>query len=237
MKTGSALRRTDLFAATVLSLVGKLLALFLAAACVPLAHAGTLTREQVQQRFKLPYEVGEKRADLPVWPITSTLEKEAGVVAYAYETTDLAPLPGFEGTPMNFLVTLDHKGEFIDVELLSQREPVFTFRDLGGYGDTLLRQFIAQYTAKNLNQPFIIVMDSARNPGALGKDRGGVAMLDGIAKATTSVRIVNQTVLTSALAVARAKLGFVDGARSGRRPRFAATNSNGSPSAKCSTKA
>jgi transcriptional regulator of nitric oxide reductase len=138
------------------------------------------------------------------------LEKEAGNVAYAYETIDITPLPGFEGTPMNFLVTLDRKGEFVDVELLSQREPVFTFRDLGGYGDTLLRQFIAQYTGKNLNQPFVIATDSARNPGGVGKDRGGVALLDGVAKATTSVRIVNQTVLTSALAVARAKLGFVD---------------------------
>ena len=210
MKMGAPIRRPDLFAAAIRSLVGKILAFVLAAACLSPAHAGTLTREQVQQRFKLPYEVGEKLADLPVWPITSTLEKEAGVVAYAYETVDLSPIPGFEGTPMNFLVELDRKGEFIDVELLSQREPVFTFRDLGGYGDTFLRQFIAQYTGKNLNQPFIIAMDSARNPGGVGKDRGGVAMLDGVAKATTSIRIVNQTVLTSALSVARAKLGLVD---------------------------
>jgi NosR/NirI family nitrous oxide reductase transcriptional regulator len=189
---------------------GKAIALVLAAACLSPTSAGTLTREQVQRRFKLPYEVGEKLADLPVWPVTSTLEKEAGAVAYAYETIDITPLPGFEGSPMNFLVTLDRKGEFVDVELLSQREPVFTFRDLGGYGDTFLRQFIAQYTGKNLNQPFIIATDSARKPGGVGKDRGGVAMLDGVAKATTSIRIVNQTVLTSALAVARAKLGFVD---------------------------
>ena len=210
MKTGVAVVRADLFAAKVRSLAGAILALVVAAACLLPAKAGTLTREQVQERFKLPYEVGEKPADLPVWPVASTLEKEAGIVAYAYETIDFAPLPGFEGTPMNFLVTLDRKGEFINVELLSQREPVFTFRDLGGYGDTLLRQFIAQYNGKSLNQPFIIAMDSARNPGVVGKDRGGVAMLDGIAKATTSVRIVNQTVLTSALAVARAKLGFVD---------------------------
>ena len=161
MKMGAAIRRADLFAATIRSLVAKILAFVLAAASLSPAYAGTLTREQVQQRFKLPYEVGEKLADLPVWPVTSTLEKEAGVVAYAYETVDLAPLPGFEGTPMNFLVKLDRKGEFIDVELLSQREPVFTFRDLGGYGDTFLRQFIAQYTGKNLNQPFIIAMDSA----------------------------------------------------------------------------
>src|SRR6185369_17641128 len=36
------------------------------------------------------------------------------------------------------------------------------------------------------------------------------ATLDGISKATTSVRIIHQTVLTAALEVARAKLGFAD---------------------------
>lgn len=116
---------------------------------------------------------------------------------------------------MNFLISIDRKGNFMGVEVLQQREPVFTFRDLGGLGDTPLREFIAQYAGKSLNQPFVIALDAARNHTGLAGKSVGHATLDGIAKATTSVRIVNQTVLTAALAVARAKLGFSERRESG----------------------
>ena len=172
--------------------------------------AGTLKKEDIQRRFGVPYEVQDKLADVPAWPITSSLEKEVGPVAYVFESIDIAPLPGFEGSPMNFLISVDRKGNFMDVEVLQQREPVFTFRDLGGLGDAPLRDFIAQYAGKSLNQPFVIALDAARNHTGLARQAAGHATLDGIAKATTSVRIVNQTVLTSALAVARARLGFAE---------------------------
>ena len=173
------------------------------------AIAGALSKEDVQRRFGVPYEVQDKLSEVPAWPVTSSLEKEAGIVAYVFESADIAPLPGFEGSPMNFLIALDRNGVFMDVEVLQQREPVFTFRDLGGLGDTPLREFISQYVGKSLNQPFVIALDAARNKtGSISSASVGHATLDGISKATTSVRIVNQTVLTSALTVARAKLGF-----------------------------
>lgn len=184
-----------------------------------LAHAGTLKKEEIQRRFSVPYEVQDKLKDVPAWPITSSLEKEVGPVAYVFESIDISPLPGFEGTPMNFLISIDRKGNFMGVEVLQQREPVFTFRDLGGLGDTPLREFIAQYAGKSLNQPFVIALDAARNHTGLAGKSVGHATLDGIAKATTSVRIVNQTVLTSALAVARAKLGFSERRESGPAAR------------------
>lgn len=173
------------------------------------AIAGVLSKEDIQRRFGAPYEVQEMLSDVPAWPVTSSLEKEVGPVAYVFESADIAPLPGFEGSPMNFLIAIDRNGVFMDVEVLQQREPVFTFRDLGGLGDTPLREFIGQYAGKSLNQPFVIALDAARNKtGSVSSASVGHATLDGIAKATTSVRIVNQTVLTSALAVARARLGF-----------------------------
>lgn len=189
---------------------GACLVAFLAFLPAGDAAAGSLKKEDIQRRFGVPYEVQEKLAEVPAWPITSSLEKEVGPVAYVFESIDIAPLPGFEGSPMNFLISIDRKGNFMDVEVLQQREPVFTFRDLGGLGDTPLREFIAQYAGKSLNQPFVIALDAARNHTGLGRQAVGHATLDGIAKATTSVRIVNQTVLTSALAVARAKLGFAE---------------------------
>ena len=116
------------------------------------AWAGMLKKEDIQRRFGVPFEVESKLQDIPAWPVTSSLEKGAGPVAYVFESIDIAPLPGFEGSPMNFLITIDRKGNFMDVEVLQQREPVFTFRDLGGLGDTPLREFIAQYAGKSLNQ-------------------------------------------------------------------------------------
>lgn len=174
-----------------------------------LTLAGDLKKADIERRFGPPYQVQEKLSEIPAWPLTSSLEQEAGPVAYVFESIDLAPLPGFEGTPMNFLISIDRKGNFINVELLHQREPVFTFRDLGGLGDTLLREFIAQYAGRNIHQPFLIALDAARNRTGHASN-SGVATLDGISKATTSVRIVNQTVLGAASEVARAKLGFAD---------------------------
>ncbi|HLO63371.1 MAG TPA: 4Fe-4S binding protein [Azonexus sp.] len=179
------------------------------------AQAGTLSRDEIQRRFGVPYQVEEKLTDIPAWPVTSSLEKEVGPVAYAFESIDIAPLPGFEGSPMNFLITIDRKGNFMGVEVLQQREPVFTFRDLGGLGDTPLREFIAQYAGKSINQPFVIALDAARNHTGMSANRGTHATLDGISKATTSVRIIHQTVLTSALDVARARLGFADRSKRG----------------------
>lgn len=183
------------------------------------AMAGDLKRADIERRFGPPFQVQEKLPEIPAWPLTSSLEQEAGPVAYVFESIDIAPLPGFEGTPMNFLISIDRKGNFIDVEVLRQREPVFTFRDLGGLGDTPLREFIAQYAGRKINQPYIIALDAARNRKGTAGGGTGTAMLDGISKATTSVRIINQTVLSAALEVARAKLGFADRKASGPAAR------------------
>lgn len=181
-----------------------------------LTWAGDLTKADIERRFSHPYQVQDKLADLPAWPITSALEQHAGPVAYVFESIDLAPLPGFEGSPMNFLVSIDRKGNFIGIELLKQREPVFTFRDLGGKGDSLLREFIAQYAGRNIRQPFLISTGPTSNRTGQPRNHDGVAMLDGISKATTSVRIINQSVLDAAGKVARAKLGFAARNETGR---------------------
>ncbi|HRH74599.1 MAG TPA: 4Fe-4S binding protein, partial [Zoogloea sp.] len=146
--------------------------------------------------------------DIPAWPITSELEPEAGPVAYAFESIDLAPIPGFEGTPMNLLVSIDRKGNFMDVELLRQHEPVF----LSGLGEGPLRDFLAQYANKSLKQEITVSSLYGNTRAGAGGNR---VVLDGVSKATASVRIVNQTVLTSALAVARARLGFAAPAEKG----------------------
>lgn len=175
----------------------------LAGAVAPLsaALAGDLDREAIARRFQRPLQVGEKLRDIPAWPLSSELEPEAGPVGYVFESVDLAPIPGFEGTPMNLLVAIDRQGNFIDVEVLRQHEPVF----LAGLGEAPFLAFVRQYAGKGLRQE--ITVSSTYGDTRTGGG-GNRVVLDGVAKATASVRIANQTVLSSALAVARAKLGF-----------------------------
>lgn len=182
-------------------------ALLLASLGLP-ALAGDLSQADVARRFQPPLHVGDKLRDIPAWPITSELEPEAGPVAWAFESIDLAPIPGFEGTPMNLLVSIDRKGNFMDVELLRQHEPVF----LSGLGESPLRDFLAQYANKSLKQEITVSSLYGNTRAGAGGNR---VVLDGVSKATASVRIVNQTVLTSALAVARARLGFAAPAEKG----------------------
>ena len=164
------------------------------------ALAGSLTREDIAGRYGPPLQVGEQPPDLPAWPIRTELQPDGPPIYWAFESIDLAPIPGFEGTPFNLLITLDGEGRFIDVEVLHQHEPVF----LGGLGPAPLLEFVQQYKGLSLKKN--ITVSSAY--GDLPGDNSKRVVLDGVTKATASVRILNQTVLTAGLDVARAKLGF-----------------------------
>lgn len=164
------------------------------------ASAGELGKAEISRRFPPPMKVGDKLTQVPAWPLSSELTPDAGPLGYVFESIDLAPIPGFEGTPFNLLIAIDAKGNFISVEVLRQHEPVF----LAGLGEGPLREFVRQYEGRNLKQSITISNPYGnRQAGAAGGNR---VVLDGITKATASVHVVNQTVLTSALAVARAQL-------------------------------
>lgn len=165
------------------------------------AYAGTLGKSDIERRFQRPLHVGEKLRDVPAWPLTSELTPDAGPVGYVFESIDLAPIPGFEGTPFNLLVAIDKDGRFLEVEVLHQHEPVF----LGGLGPIPLLDFVRQYKDKSLKQEITVASTYEKTRIAAGGNR---VVLDGVAKATASIRIVNQTTLASALVVARARLGF-----------------------------
>lgn len=174
--------------------------LFLLALALPChdAAAGVLGRADIARRFPAPLAVGERDAALPVWPLYKQNATATELVGYVFESIDLAPVPGFAGVPLNLLVALDAKGGFMGVAVLSHHEPVF----LEGLGEAPLFQFVSQYRGLSLSRSIRIG----------GKDAGGgETRLDGVAKATASVRIINQSVLSSALQVARSRLGFAGG--------------------------
>lgn len=164
------------------------------------AAAGLLDRAAMARHFPAPLMVGERDATLPVWPLYRQNATATELVGYAFESIDLAPVPGFSGVPPNLLVALDAKGVFLSVAVLSHHEPVF----LEGLGEAPLVQFLSQYQG-------VPLASTVRIGGKEAKGATQEVHLDGVAKATASVRIINQSVLSAALKVARARLGFAAG--------------------------
>jgi NosR/NirI family transcriptional regulator, nitrous oxide reductase regulator len=165
--------------------------------------AGVLTRAALVEHFPSPYVIGEPDKELPVWPIFKQNATATELVGYVFESIDLAPIPGFSGVPINLLVALDPKGNFLEVSVLSQHEPVF----LDGLGPGPMVQFVKQYQGVSLKQNIHIGTGTKRT----GVSDAGHAYIDGVSKATASVRIINQSALSAALKVARKKLGFAEG--------------------------
>ena len=168
------------------------------------ALAGVMTHDTLAKRFPAPYIIGEKDPALPVWPIFKKNMTSTDLVAYVFESVDFAPIPGFSGVPLNLLVALDPAGSFTDVQVLSHHEPVF----LEGLGEAPMFRFVEQYKGLSLTQSVAI----ATAPRGAPRSEGSLVHIDGVAKATASVRIMNQSVLASALKVARARLGFAGAA-------------------------
>ena len=190
---------------------GRLLALaasaiavlfFMLCAWLP-AQAGTMTRDAMLKAFPPPLIVGEKDRELPVWPILKQDGTATPIIAYVFESIDMAPIPGFSGTPFNLLVTLDAKGAFMNVRVLSHHEPVF----LDGLGEEPMRRFVEQYKGVSLMQSIKI----GTNLNSQAKAGSANVYIDGVAKATASVRILNQSLLAASLKVARAKMGYAQG--------------------------
>jgi len=91
----------------------------------------------------------------------------------------------------------------MDVKVLSQHEPVF----LDGLGPQPLFKFVEQYKNLSLKQSIKIGLGQSQ----AGKANSANVYIDGVAKATASVRILNQSLLAASLKVARAKMGYGEG--------------------------
>lgn len=192
---------------------GAVLVAMVAVLGAAMAPARAIDKTDLVAQFAPPMFVGEKLADLPVWPILENTGGADRVAYYAFETTDLAPIPGFSGTPPNLLVILGADGTFRQVRVLSQHEPVF----VEGLGQEPLDAFVEQYVGKSLGRP-IKVVPPGKAAGLNQSKASASVAIDGVAKATASVRIINESVLAAALAVARAKLDMAQASPVAARP-------------------
>ncbi len=139
-------------------------------------------------------EVGTKDPKFPVWPLL-----EGGdVVGYLFLSRDLVNIPGFAGTPIDLAISMDSQGVFMDVRLINQAEPVF----VSGLGVDPLLAFLKQYQGKSIRSNIKVAMPHQR----MDKEGSANTYIDGITKASVSVRIINETILGAALKVAREKM-------------------------------
>lgn len=159
-----------------------------------LAQAETLSRDALAERVIPPFILGEPVNDKGVW----TLENAGGITAgYIFETEPLAPLPGFSGAPINALVLLDLEGRFMNVQLVSHNEPIF----VSGLGQAAFEAFFTQYRGHSIAAPMVVGTPYGDSGGT-----GALVYLDGVTKATASVRIAHESILAATLQVAREKM-------------------------------
>ena len=168
-------------------------------------------RALIQELFPSATVIKDKLPDFPVYPIYQLQE----LLGYAYETIDHSRLQGFAGKPISLLIGLDTRGRFTGVKVLNHHEPVF----LHGLGEEPLFEFVNQYEGHSLREQIIVSTSNSGRTGRTGD--GNVVHFDGVSKATVSVLIINDTVLSSALKVARTKLeGFAQSAPTRAKPDF-----------------
>lgn len=176
-----------------------LLMLLIAAPAATFAQvrAAVLGEDGLRRLLPAGVTLGAREADPAAWPLL----RDGALAGYIFETNDLVRIPGFTGTPINLLVALDKDGAFLDVTVLEQNEPVF----VDGLGVEPFVDFLRQYRGLSIRQN--IKVGSAYGGG--DRATSTAATLDGISKATASVRIANVTILAASLKVARAKLAGV----------------------------
>ena len=157
------------------------------------AHA-QLTKADLTPFVTPPFSIGEPINDKGVWEL---LNSGGALAGYVFETEEMAPLPGFSGAPINIFVMLDLNGTFIDVRLISHNEPIF----VSGLGEAPLRKFFEQYRGLSINQSLVV-----GTPYGGAGDGSALVYLDGVTKATASIRIAHESILAATRAVAREKM-------------------------------
>lgn len=163
---------------------------------VALAKEGDVTNipADIESIFPTATRIGIPDTELPIVPVYQLNE----LLGYVFESNDFTNFMGFAGEPINILIGLDTQGIMKGLKVLKHNEPIFVY----GLGEAPFFDFVDQYKNHSIRERFII--DSA------DKSSANSTYFDGVTKATVSVLVANDTIITSALKVARAKLdGFV----------------------------
>jgi len=168
------------------------------------AHAQELDRERAFSYLRPPYDLGDE-IGTGVWELINLDSRVAG---YGFETQPLAALPGFSGAPINLFVQVTLEGKFINAEIITHNEPIF----VSGLGEAAFHNFVTQYRGLSITDTIVVGVPYG------GKSKGSsLVYLDGVTKATASVRIAHETILAASFAIAREKMAGI-AARQPTRP-------------------
>ncbi len=143
--------------------------------------------------FPSATRIGNVDPELAITPVYQLSQ----LLGYVFQSDDFTDFIGFSGQTINILIGIDTQGNFAGFKVLNHHEPIF----LHGLGEQPMFDFIDQYKGHSLKERYII--------GAQDDNTPGMTNFDGITRATVSVMVINDTIIASALQVARAKLeGF-----------------------------
>lgn len=169
-------------------IIGTLLTLFSL-----VSHADTVPAN-IAHIFPSATRIEAPLEGLAVTPVYQLNE----LLGYTFESDDFTQFIGFSGQTINLLIGLDTKGTITGIKVLTHNEPIF----LHGLGEEAMFTFIAQYPGHSIKERFII---NSREQHA-----EDTTYFDGVTRATISVLVINDTIIASALKVARQKLdGFL----------------------------
>ena len=160
----------------------------------PAVQAEPLDAATIAAHVEPPYQLSEN-IGTGMWEIVNLDGRLGG---YVIETEPNVPIPGFSGAPINLLVTIDLQGRFIDAELLSHNEPIF----VSGLGEAPFHEFVAQYRGHSIRDSLVVGVPYGKDSAA----GGSLVYLDGVTKATASVRIAHETILAAAFRIARDRM-------------------------------
>lgn len=153
--------------------------------------------DQMRAIFPKLTRVGEVLGNSVVTPVYQLDQ----LLGYVFETNDLTDLPGFSGERINLLIGMDAEGVLVGLKVLNHHEPIF----MHGLGEQPMIRFIGQYEGIKVDKR--VIVDSRQ--GGQNQEGSSTVYIDGVTKATVSVLVINDTVLASALKVARSYLeGF-----------------------------
>jgi len=146
----------------------------------------------IKTLFPSATRIGSPDPDIAITPVYQLSQ----LLGYVFESDDFTDFIGFSGQTINMLIGIDINGVFTGFKVLAHHEPIF----LHGLGEQPMFNFINQYKGHSIKERYMIG----------GKDNTpGITNFDGITRATVSVMVINDTIIASALKVARAKLeGF-----------------------------
>ncbi|WP_036220998.1 NosR/NirI family protein [Maritalea myrionectae] len=125
---------------------------------------------------------GDIQQDLPVAPIY----QDQDLIGYAFVTSDFVGTTGYSGKPIHVMAAIDLEGKLLGAELVEHSEPIV----LIGIPDSKIKKLTASY--KGLD----VVQEAAQG--------GSAHELDIISGATVTIMIIDDSIVRSAIKVARA---------------------------------